>query len=137
MRAIEILLNPSTIAIIALLLSVIWMLRDEKDRARIELVFALVLNLFYGVFLNIFMAAKAPSFPGNSITSYFAWMRLSAFRLHPSRGRCRAFCTSPLDRLPSDGADDDRLVPLDSIPAETRLNHSGLRCGTCFGLCFT
>lgn len=63
MRAIDILLNPSTIAIIALLLSVIWMLRDEKDRARIELVFALVLNLFYGVFLNIFMGREGSIFP--------------------------------------------------------------------------
>ncbi|MDR3754474.1 MAG: phosphatase PAP2 family protein, partial [Terracidiphilus sp.] len=62
-RAIDILINPSTIAIIALLLSVIWMLRDEKDRARIELVFALVLNLFYGVFLNIFMGREGAAFP--------------------------------------------------------------------------
>ena len=63
MRAIDILINPSTIAIIALLLSVIWMLRDEKDRARIELVFALVLNLFYGVLLNLFMGREGAIFP--------------------------------------------------------------------------
>jgi hypothetical protein len=63
MRAIDILLNPSTIAIIALFLSVIWMLRDEKDRARVELVFALVLNLFYGVLLNIFMSREGSIFP--------------------------------------------------------------------------
>ena len=63
MRAIDILLSPSTIAIIALFLSVIWMLRDEKDKARIELVFALVLNLFYGVLLNIFMSREVSVFP--------------------------------------------------------------------------
>ena len=63
MRAIDILLCPSTIAIIALFLSVIWMLRDEKDKARIELVFALVLNLFYGVLLNIFMSREGAIFP--------------------------------------------------------------------------
>ena len=63
MRAIDILLNPSTIAIMALFLSVIWMLRDEKDKARIELVFALVFNLFYGVLLNIFMSREGSIFP--------------------------------------------------------------------------
>ncbi|HKN22563.1 MAG TPA: phosphatase PAP2 family protein [Terracidiphilus sp.] len=63
MRAIDILLNPSIIAIIALFLSVLWMLRDEKDKARIELVFALVLNLFYGVLLNIFMGREGAVFP--------------------------------------------------------------------------
>jgi hypothetical protein len=63
MRAIHILLNPSIIAVIALFLSILWMLRDEKDKARVELVFALVLNLFYGVFLNIFMAREGAVFP--------------------------------------------------------------------------
>jgi hypothetical protein len=63
MRAIHILLNPSIIAIIALFLSVVWMLRNEKDRARVELVFALVLNLFYGVLLNIFMSREGSVFP--------------------------------------------------------------------------
>jgi hypothetical protein len=63
MRAVHILLSPSGIALIALFLSIIWMLRDEKDKARIELVFALVLNLFYGVLLNIFMGREGAIFP--------------------------------------------------------------------------
>jgi len=63
MRAIDILLNPSMLAVIALFLSVVWMIRDEKDKARIELVFALVLNLFYGVLLNIFMSREGSVFP--------------------------------------------------------------------------
>jgi hypothetical protein len=41
------LLNPGIINLLALLLSVVWMLRDDKDRARPILVFALVLNLLY------------------------------------------------------------------------------------------
>jgi hypothetical protein len=64
MRAIDALLNPSIIAIVALFLSVVWMLRDEKDRARIELVFALALNLFYGMFFNFFMNNEGAAFPG-------------------------------------------------------------------------
>ena len=63
MRAIDALLNPTVLAIVALFLSVLWMLRDEKDKARIELVFALVLNLFYGVLLNIFMSREGAIFP--------------------------------------------------------------------------
>ncbi len=63
MRAIDFLLNPSMMAIIALFLSVIWMLRDEKDKARIELVFALALNLFYGVFFTFFMSSEGAVFP--------------------------------------------------------------------------
>jgi PAP2 superfamily len=63
MRVIDMLLNPAIVMIIALFLSVIWMLRDEKDKARIELVFALVFNLFYGVLLNIFMSREGSIFP--------------------------------------------------------------------------
>ncbi len=63
MRAIDFLLSPPVLAIIALFLAIIWMLRDEKDKARIELVFALVLNLFYGVFLNICMSREGSIFP--------------------------------------------------------------------------
>jgi hypothetical protein len=63
MRAIDFLLSPPIIAIVSLFLSILWMLRDEKDKARIELVFALVLNLFYGVFLNIFMSRESAVFP--------------------------------------------------------------------------
>jgi hypothetical protein len=63
MRAIDFLLNPAAIMILALFLAVIWMLRDEKDKSRVELVFALVLNLFYGVFLNIFMSREGSIFP--------------------------------------------------------------------------
>jgi hypothetical protein len=63
MRVIDILLHPATMAMMALFLSVIWMLRDEKDKARAELVFALIINLFYGVFFNLFMAREGAAFP--------------------------------------------------------------------------
>jgi hypothetical protein len=63
MRVIDILLHPATMAMTALFLSVIWMLRDEKDKTRAELVFALILNLFYGVFFNLFMAREGAAFP--------------------------------------------------------------------------
>jgi PAP2 superfamily len=63
MRIVDVLLNPAFFAIMALFLAVIWMLRDQKDRTRAELVLALVLNLFYGVLLNIFMGREGSVFP--------------------------------------------------------------------------
>ncbi len=63
MRAFDVFLSPPILAIIALFLAVLWMLKDEKDKARVELVFALILNLFYGVFLNIFMSREGSIFP--------------------------------------------------------------------------
>jgi hypothetical protein len=63
MHIVDILLNPAFFSIIALFLAVVWMLRDQKDKTRAELVFALVLNLFYGVLLNIFMGREGAVFP--------------------------------------------------------------------------
>jgi hypothetical protein len=63
MRVIDILLHPAVISITALFLSAIWMLRDEKDKTRVGLVFALVLNLFYGVLVTIFMSGEGAAFP--------------------------------------------------------------------------
>jgi hypothetical protein len=63
MRIVDVLLNPAFFSIIALFLAVIWMLRDQKDKTRAELVLALVLNLFYGVLLNIFMGSEGAVFP--------------------------------------------------------------------------
>ncbi len=76
MRAISILLNPSMMAIIALFLSVLWMLRDEKDKARIELVFALALNLFYGVFFTLFMSSEGAAFP-KKFDHILVWLDVS------------------------------------------------------------
>lgn len=52
---LNILFNPALIAMTALFLSVVWMLRNEKDRTRPLLVIALVINLFYGWLLSFVM----------------------------------------------------------------------------------
>jgi hypothetical protein len=36
MRTINLLLNPALIAILSVFLSVIWMLRDQKDKTRLS-----------------------------------------------------------------------------------------------------
>ena len=63
MRLIHLLTNPALIGILALFLAAIWMVRDPKDRTRPLLVFALVLNLFYGFLLNVFMQREGSLFP--------------------------------------------------------------------------
>jgi hypothetical protein len=52
MKVLLLLLNPGIIGIAAVFLSIIWMLRNEKDKSRPLLVFALILNLFYGFLLT-------------------------------------------------------------------------------------
>jgi hypothetical protein len=52
------LLNPAVIGLTALFLSIVWMLRDEKDRMRPVLVLALVFNLVYGWLLNVVMGKE-------------------------------------------------------------------------------
>lgn len=51
-------LNPAAIGMIALFLSVIWMLRNERDKTRPVLVVALVINLLYGFVLNVVMGKE-------------------------------------------------------------------------------
>jgi len=55
---LSILSNPAVIGLMAVFLSVIWMLRDENDRTRPFLVLALVVNLFYGWLLSFVMGRE-------------------------------------------------------------------------------
>ncbi len=63
MHLLALLLNPAILGILALLLSVFWMLRDESDRTRPLLVMALTLNLFFGFLLNVFMSREGSLLP--------------------------------------------------------------------------
>jgi len=57
------LLSPGIIEILAVFLSLIWMLKNEKDKTRPLLVFALVLNLFYGWMLTFFLGKEDSLLP--------------------------------------------------------------------------
>lgn len=59
----RLLFNPAMLGVVAIFLSVIWMLRDQKDRTRPLLVLAVVLNLFYGVLLNLTMGHEGGLLP--------------------------------------------------------------------------
>jgi hypothetical protein len=63
LRIISFLLEPAIFGVLALFLSLIWMLLDQKDRTRPLLVFALVLNLFFGSLLNVFMGKESSLLP--------------------------------------------------------------------------
>jgi hypothetical protein len=63
MHLFELLTNPAIIGTTALFLSVVWMLRDQTDRTRPMLVFALTLNLFFGFLLHIFMGKEGGMLP--------------------------------------------------------------------------
>ncbi|HEY1648147.1 MAG TPA: phosphatase PAP2 family protein [Terracidiphilus sp.] len=63
MRLTDLALNPALIGTLALFLSAIWMVRDPEDKNRPLLVFALVLNLFYGLLLSLFMRTESSLFP--------------------------------------------------------------------------
>jgi hypothetical protein len=63
MRLIAFLTNPAFIGTLALFLAAMWMVRDPKDKTRPMLVFALVLNLFYGFLLTVFMQREGSLFP--------------------------------------------------------------------------
>jgi hypothetical protein len=63
MHFIALLTNPAILGTLALFLSVVWMLRDQKDKSRPLLVFALTLNLFFGFLLTIFMSREGGVLP--------------------------------------------------------------------------
>lgn len=63
MHFIHMAFNPAVVGILALFLAVLWMLRKPKDKTRPLLVFALVINLFYGLLLTIFMSREGGLFP--------------------------------------------------------------------------
>jgi hypothetical protein len=63
MRLLAIVTNPAILGTAALFLSVVWMLRDEKDKTRPMLVFALTMNLFFGFMLTFFMGREGGLLP--------------------------------------------------------------------------
>lgn len=63
MKILAFIFNPAIIAIVALFLSVLWMLNNQKDKTRPLLVFALTLNVFFGFLLTVFMASEGGLLP--------------------------------------------------------------------------
>jgi PAP2 superfamily len=63
MRLLSFLLAPAVLGSIALFASIVWMLRNEKDKVRPMLVLALTLNLFFGFLLTVFMSKEGSLLP--------------------------------------------------------------------------
>lgn len=58
MHVLAFILSAEFIEIAALFFSIVWMMRNQKDKVRPLLVLALTVNLFYGILLSIFMGAE-------------------------------------------------------------------------------
>jgi hypothetical protein len=78
------------IGLLALFLALVWMLRDDKDKTRPILVFALVLNLFYGFLLTVVMGKEDGLLPWKYDLFFSSWTHRSAFQPHPPHVRYRA-----------------------------------------------
>src|SRR5579863_877531 len=63
MRVLDVLLHPAFMAITALSLAIVWMLKNEKDKTRVGLVFGLLINFFYGTLCTLLMRGEGSAFP--------------------------------------------------------------------------
>ena len=79
MRLLLLLLNPAIIGTLALFLSVLWMLKDQRDKVRPLLVFALTLNLFFGFLLTVLMGREGGLLPWKYDRILFALDRALGF----------------------------------------------------------
>lgn len=63
MRYLSLLWNAQVVSILSLFAAIVWMLRNEKDKVRVYLVLALLVNLFFGLLLNVGMSEENSLFP--------------------------------------------------------------------------
>jgi len=91
MHLLSLLLNPAIFGILVLFLSVVWMLRDESDKTRPLLVFAVALNLFFGFLMTVFMAREGGLLP-------FKYDHV-LFRMDESLGVSAASIAQPLQGI--------------------------------------
>ena len=63
MKLLVLLLNPGIIGLVAVFLTVVWMLRDERDKTRPILVIAIVINLIYGWLLSVVLGGADSLLP--------------------------------------------------------------------------
>ena len=105
-RVLDVVFHPAFMAITALCLAMIWMLRDEKDKTRVGLLFALLLNFFYGTLCTLFMRGEGSAFP---------WKYDHVLlRLDLSLGVQATVIAQALDRIPHNllGTVYDAMVPM-------------------------
>lgn len=96
MHLLALLLNPAIVAILALFLSVIWMLRDQTDKTRPVLVFALTLNVFFGFLLTIFMSREGGLLPFKYDHILFAMDRALGVSAPAIARHLQGLCRLPL-----------------------------------------
>jgi PAP2 superfamily len=63
MHIVTLIFNPEVLALISVFAAVLWMLVDQEDKTRPLLVFALVINLFFGTALAIVLGSESALLP--------------------------------------------------------------------------
>ena len=63
MQIARLIISPGFLGIVALFVAIVWMLRDEKDKTRPLVVFAILINLFYGTAMTIFLNGEGSLLP--------------------------------------------------------------------------
>jgi hypothetical protein len=63
MQVVKFVLSAPFIEVVGLFLSIVWMMKDQNDRARTLIAIALTVNLFYGALLRFFMGAEGGLLP--------------------------------------------------------------------------
>lgn len=63
MKLLAILLNPAITALLALLASIVWMLKDPKDKARPVVVVALIINMLYPWLFTLVLGSEEGLLP--------------------------------------------------------------------------
>jgi len=63
MQIARLIFSPGFLGIVALFAAIVWMLRDEKDKTRPLVFFAILINLFYGTAMTIFLKGEDSLLP--------------------------------------------------------------------------
>ncbi len=63
MQIARLIFSPAFLGIISVFAAIVWMLRDEKDKTRPLVVFAILINLFYGTVLAAVLGREGSLFP--------------------------------------------------------------------------
>jgi membrane-associated phospholipid phosphatase len=63
MHIASLIFSPAFLGMISLLAAIVWMLMDEKDKTRPLVVFAIIINLFYGTVLTIVLGREGSLLP--------------------------------------------------------------------------
>jgi hypothetical protein len=63
LKILSLLLNPGTITLLSIIASILWMMKDEKDKSRPFIVIALVMSMLYPALFTLVLGGEENLFP--------------------------------------------------------------------------